>query len=354
MSTVRTCFTCVIVFLFAWLIGTCILNRTRIEKAEGFNADKSLPSSVINTTPPGVLSLTGGAITNKQTKKAENEDTTVLQRKLALPLIQVCVKSSFQSCYDGKDVNIKMLEYVISRGCRVLDFEVFNVDETAVIGFSYAAAGRGLIPKNEASAKVTLDDALATVIVSAFNNSTAPNPDDPLFVHLRVRANSSDVAFLTTIARALEANFKGRMYHKSFSTITNNIGEIMGKIVVMLDVSILPNYSNSDLISYVHIETGTSSVVLNTANALMTKPATNPHGIDNGLQSTVTRLIMTTPDNTYLSSWTTNPDYENALLKPYGVQMNLVPFYKNDSNLKAYEEFFKTAVCGIIPLQSVL
>lgn len=350
----RWLLTGVIVLLALWMVCSRFLfSGGVLNKNEEFGV-LNVPPAVLNSNPSGVLSLTGGKTSTNQTNKAVAEVATKLSRKLALPLMQYCFKSSFHSCYNGADVSLHMLRYTIGRGCRVLDFEVFNVESVAQVGFSYGAQGKGLVPKNEADAKVTLDAALSTVIQSAFSHSTSPNPGDPLFVHLRISADPSDLAFLSTIARTVEANLKGRLFPTPISVDTTTIGDAMEKVVLMINVTSSPNYTNSDLAKYVNMETGTSSVVFTPAATLLTKQATNPHAKGDGLESTVTRLILSTPDTTYLSGWMTSPDYESALLKPYGVQMHMAPFYKNDTALKAYEALFSTAGAAIVPIASVL
>ena len=44
-----------------------------------------------------------------------------------LPIKDYCIKSSYNSATTGKTVNKKMIQYVLSRGCRFLDFEVFYI-----------------------------------------------------------------------------------------------------------------------------------------------------------------------------------------------------------------------------------
>ena len=39
-----------------------------------------------------------------------------------LPIKDYCIKSSYNSATTGKTVNKKMIQYVLSRGCRFLDF----------------------------------------------------------------------------------------------------------------------------------------------------------------------------------------------------------------------------------------
>lgn len=325
---------------------------------EGFQVDK-LPSHIaVQRDPPEIQPYICKGCETGKNKAGSEIETTKQTHKLNLRIMDVCVKASFQSCFDGVDVSTEMLEYVISRGCRVLDFEVFNIDGTARVGFSERAVGKGIIPANKASAKVTLDAALSKAVECGFSNSGCPNPNDPLFIHVRIRADPSDLAFLTTIARCVESNLAGKLVKKKLAPDTSTMKEIMDSVVFMLDVSGAPKYAQTSLVSYVNIETGNSSAMLINSNSLIrTKNATHPHGQD-GMRSTVTRLILTTPEDTYLSEWwwwVYTADYESVLLKKYGVQMDLFPYYsKSAENVRTRETFFKTANAAIVPLSSVL
>ena len=51
-----------------------------------------------------------------------------IQPKIAnMPLKEYCVKASYNSAVSGKSVNKNMIKYVLNRGCRFLDFEVFYI-----------------------------------------------------------------------------------------------------------------------------------------------------------------------------------------------------------------------------------
>ena len=47
-----------------------------------------------------------------------------------------CIKSSCNSAYTGKYMNLNMIKYVLSRGCRFLDFEVYIKDNIPIVAYS--------------------------------------------------------------------------------------------------------------------------------------------------------------------------------------------------------------------------
>ena len=46
------------------------------------------------------------------------------------------IKSSFNSAYSGSYMNLEMIKYVLKRGCRFLNFQVFIKDNTAIVAYS--------------------------------------------------------------------------------------------------------------------------------------------------------------------------------------------------------------------------
>ena len=64
--------------------------------------------------------------------------TDIREKMYDIPLNQVCIKASYNSAYDGKDINIEMLEYVINRGCRFLDFELYYNENDSNVYVNYS------------------------------------------------------------------------------------------------------------------------------------------------------------------------------------------------------------------------
>lgn len=108
------------------------------------------------------------------------------------PLNLFHVKSSYHSAYDGKDISTDMVLYVLHRGYRFLDFEIYhdyvsgvnantnaanmsNPNKKAVVSFTDGST----TSKNN----LELKDILEIIQLNAFSNVS--NNNDPLFIQIR-------------------------------------------------------------------------------------------------------------------------------------------------------------------------
>ena len=107
------------------------------------------------------------------------------------PLKEFMVKSSYNSAIVGQSASENAIKFVIKRGCRLLDFEIYTRTNDDGITKEYISFSEDV--KNESlktDLDLTMDKAFETVIGNAF--TSAPAPKDPLFIHLRIQTNSRD------------------------------------------------------------------------------------------------------------------------------------------------------------------
>ena len=186
------------------------------------------------------------------------------------------IKSSLNSAYDGATVSSDMVLYILSRGYRLLDFEVCyavptpNEDDKnpsnvpkAVVGYST----NGAYPSVSNNA-VLFTDILNTVVMNAFKNPV-PNLEDPLFIQIRPmyqlfsmddteetkRAKKSKNNSLNReIEQALDI-LKPASYKGAAITPKTSIQKIMGKVVIIMDKgSNGMNQKTGALASKIHID----------------------------------------------------------------------------------------------------
>ena len=103
-----------------------------------------------------------------------------------LPIQNYIIKSSYNSAMDAHDYASKdAIKYVLGRGCRFLDFEVVfdpKKPNAAYVGKVTGKRNEGIDSNN----LLLFDDAFDTILSYGFSKPT-PNPNDPLFIHLRIR-----------------------------------------------------------------------------------------------------------------------------------------------------------------------
>jgi len=99
------------------------------------------------------------------------------------------IKTAYNSCsggsYQNDFVNIDNLKNVIKQGARCLDFEIHNIGDQPVVATSTIA--------DNTYVKTTFNsvpntDVMYTIVNYAFSGTTAPNPSDPILIHLRPKS----------------------------------------------------------------------------------------------------------------------------------------------------------------------
>jgi hypothetical protein len=193
--------------------------------------------------------------------------TNVNSKYAQLPLVAYCIKAAYNSAFDGSSISLDALDAVILSGCRFLDFEVFYVEKVPVVGVSIDPQYRSLISSNT----LPLGKILAHILSSCFySSSKSPNPQDPLFINLRVKtscnvANTAhcDVysALATVLAQTTPVLYvNDKIKSRPAKPVNSNtlLAELMGKMVITMDASLSPQYGDyaADLSQYVNADTG--------------------------------------------------------------------------------------------------
>ncbi len=181
------------------------------------------------------------------------------------------IMSSFNSCCGGDITNdyvdVNPLINTISRGARLLDFEIFQKEGQAVV-----AAGLGRDEEGQCLLKgsfnhLPVKQVFDTVQRHAFS-STAPNPKDPLFLHFRFCTNNSAVYY--QIAEGLKEYFSTRLLNPKFghngkyATEENNIlrtklTSLKGKVIILCSDE-NKGYKDSELTPYINLSDSMGSV----------------------------------------------------------------------------------------------
>lgn len=279
------------------------------------------------------------------------QDTT--RKHANLPLKEYCIKSSYNSACTGYYVNLEMIKHVLSRGCRMVDFDVFYVKEDnnyyPKVGFTSDIANNFIESKNT----ILLDDVFSTIATTAFSNPT-PNKKDPLFINLRIKSNDSNI--YTAVAKSIHANLKSIMYDGKVSKDTE-LKQLMGKIVIVFDKTIERNYKKYakcdekdlkcyDIDNYINMESGSEDINLFHYTELLEQSA-NPALIKDDNMHTNTKVIkMAVPD---FIATPANPRIDDFIVK-HGCQIVANRFDILDDNLKRYEMMFNDNDSGMLPL----
>lgn len=170
------------------------------------------------------------------------------------------IMSSYNCCCNGNFengyVSTDALKQVIKRGARVLDFEIYSVNNDTVV----AASSNDNFYQKGTYNSIPFGQAINVVENYAFSASTAPNFNDPLIMHFRIKSGNNHV--FKDMASVLSKSFSGRRLPAKYNNESDgeNIGaeplkNFLGKVIIVVDNS-NKNYKNSPLEELVNFTSG--------------------------------------------------------------------------------------------------
>ena len=311
----------------------CINNH--IDNIEGFGTPEAELESVKSTDTNTITSI-GSEYTYR-------------------PLKDYVIKSSYNSVVTGDNVNVEMITYLLSRGCRLLDFEILNIDNKPFVTYTTNPELTTINTEN----KVLLDNVLAKAVSQAFTQP-CPNYEDPLFIHLRIKANGNAELY-KYVAKSIYATLKAKLYQAKITRDTK-MADVMGKVVIIMDKSINRNYETEsackpgekecyNLSKGVNLESSSDNLYNNTYSDVLGQSFEIVNILNNcSICTDVRHYRLVLPD---IANNASNPDtYE--LIGRHGCQLVTNRFYIKDSNLEKYEKLFHDNKAGIIPLAHVV
>jgi hypothetical protein len=100
------------------------------------------------------------------------------------------IKTAYNCCsggsYKNDYVNTCNLTNVLKQGCRGLDFEIYSINDQPVIATSTTDS----YYIKETYNSVPFADAMKIIVNYAFSDTVAPNPSDPILIHLRIKSTN--------------------------------------------------------------------------------------------------------------------------------------------------------------------
>lgn len=280
-----------------------------------------------------------------------------IQPKFAnMPLKEYCIKASYNSAVSGKSVNKDMIKYVLNRGCRFLDFEVFYTKNNENFVPVVAESSDPEFKRFDTDNHITLESAFSTMVSNAFSGNS-PNKKDPLFIHLRIK--TKDTNCYSSIAKLIDSILKVKLYEGEITKDTK-MEELMGKVVIIVDKTIHRDYKDYakckgsdmkcyDLANYLNIESGSQN--MNLYNLMqLEQQASNPALIkdDNVSTSSLASKVVLP-----ITKSDRNPDMKKMILD-YGAQIVAYRYGNIDDNLVDCEVFFNDSKGGILPLAAAI
>ena len=257
------------------------------------------------------------------------------------------IASSYNSCCAGdfqdSYVDLVPLKEVIHQGARVLDFALYLVNGDVVVG-----AG----PTNSDNIKGTYnqvpvsgpDGILSTINSYAFQ-SPCPNPNDPLFIHFRIKSQRITQSKWRSLAKAVKSVFKTRLLGTEFgyegrpnskgggkNLAREPILNLRNKVIIICDAP-NNNFRGTAFEELVNMSSG--SPFLEESRNYDVQYTHDPDGLKEYNKKNMT---LSMPDLSAL-----NNNMPAQLHFSYGVQMVCMNYANNDSNMEFYRTKFNDA-----------
>lgn len=287
-----------------------------------------------------------------QTQDFSNSPGLSNVKNADLTLKEYVVKSSYNSASTGSYVNLNMIKYVLSRGCRFLDFEVFAFNDKPYVAFSADNVYSNIDSKN----KILLSDVLSTIVGNAFVNPS-PNTGDPIFIHLRIKSLNTNL--YKSISSVVSSTI-GPKLHTCDINLETKLSDILGKIILIIDKKTAPDYKKystcspddsncNDLSKQINLESGGDYLRSYKYSEMLNLSITPPYIFnDNTTDIKTMRLVM--PD---IGTNVNNPSVYEFVVD-YGAQFVAYPFYVKDDNLINYEKVFSDNKSAFIPMSTIV
>ena len=247
------------------------------------------------------------------------------------------IKTAYNACsvgyYENDAVSTCVLKDLLKQGVRGFDFEIYSINNEPVVATSL---GTSFYVKDTFN-YVKFAEVLSVLKNFAYSTSTAPNPNDPIILHLRIMSNNQKM--YTRMARLFEGMndyLLGKKY--SFENSGKNLGnvpllDLAGKIVVIVDKSNSAFMENKDFKEYVNMTS--NSVFMRTLK--FTNGVKYTPDIDEMKTYNKQNMSIVLPDDG------ANPPNPGSLLsRALGCQMVAMRYQTQDSNLAEDTAFFDT------------
>ena len=140
--------------------------------------------------------------------------------------------------FKNSNVSMDALLYVIARGCRFIDFEVFSVENQPVI----ASSSVNSFNYKETFNHIPVSDAFEVLGSYVFSGSKCPNPGDPFIIHMRMMSRNvtmyDNLAKIISQSKTVARNLLGPKYGREYQSKDLGNEDLLGfkgKIILMVD-----------------------------------------------------------------------------------------------------------------------
>ena len=221
-------------------------SATALDRQSGFQSG----GAPVNPPPPD---LTENAVDVKEGMENADADTKdVIERNITsinpsdsqskFKLRDYYIKAAHNAFnpdkFKNSNVSMDAFLYVIARGCRFIDFEVFSVENQPVI----ASSSVNSFNYKETYNHIPVSDAFEVLGNYVFSGSKCPNPGDPFIIHMRMMSQNitmyDNLAKIISQSKSVARYLLGPKYGREYQSKdlgNDNLLDFKGKIILMVD-----------------------------------------------------------------------------------------------------------------------
>jgi hypothetical protein len=249
-------------------------------------------------------------------------------------LFDYYIQTAYNACsggsYKNDFVDISVLKAIIKQGVRGLDFEIFSIDNQPVV--STSTTDNYYV--KETYNYVNFVDVMEVIKNYAFSSGTAPNPTDPIIIHLRIKSNNQTMySNFASILKSYDSIMLGKEF--SYESQGHNLGKMpllsfRNKVILIVDKINNAYLENKEFYEYVNM----------TSNSVFMRAYTYYNIVNNPDTLELTNynkqnMCIVFPDENY------NPPNPNGILcRNYGCQMVAMRYQLPDNFLAENNAFF--------------
>lgn len=294
------------------------------------------------------------------TNKSYITPIDITKEEFSYTLKDYYINTAYNCCsggsYKNDYVDLCPLVNVIKQGVRCLDFEIYSIDDQPVVATS-------TVPNyyiKETYNSVPFLSVMSTIVNNCFAYSTAPNPTDPVLLHLRIKSTNQKMLtncsqifkqydkFLLGSHYSYEYTYSSQVTDPSLNVVndtnvndvyyTHNLGnvklsELTGKIIIIVDRLNTAFMDNAEFYEYVNM----------TSNSMFMR-ALNYYDVK--FTPDMNELQEYNKKNMTIAMPDVGTDPENpsgVICREMGCQLVAMRYQKFDANLEENILFFDTA-----------
>jgi hypothetical protein len=244
------------------------------------------------------------------------------------------IKTAYNCCsggnYKNDYVDLCIMKDLLKQGVRGLDFEIFSIDDQPIIATSTSDS----YYVKETFNYIQFADAMNVIRDYAFSTSTAPNSQDPIIVHLRIK--STNQTMYQNFAKLLEKyesillskDYDSEYYGKNFGDV--ELRKLMGKVVLIVDRSNISFLECPEFYKFINM----------TSNSVFMRAL---HYYDIKYTPDMNELINYNKQNMTIGmpDKGSNPDNPSSIvMREMGCQLLAMRYPKLDTNIEENELLF--------------